>query len=77
MERSDRPSRRERTEQASTTTSSHASTPSPSARGIAPLSYATFASLLGVTLDLVIRRTVPAMATTLATFTAVQIAMPL
>lgn len=47
------------------------------ARSIVPLSYAAFAFLLGVTLGIVIRRTVPAMATTLAAFTRVQIAMPL
>lgn len=47
------------------------------ARGIVPLGYAAFAFLLGVTLGIVIRRTVPAMATTLAVFTAVQIAVPL
>ncbi|WP_405530873.1 ABC transporter permease [Streptomyces canus] len=47
------------------------------ARGIVPFGYAAFAFVLGVTLGAVIRRTVPAMATTLATSTALQIAMPL
>ncbi|MEU6379336.1 transporter [Streptomyces sp. NPDC046909] len=47
------------------------------ARGVVPLGYAAFALLLGVTLGMVVRRTVPAMAATLAILTAVQIAMPL
>ncbi|MFF1681189.1 transporter [Streptomyces sp. NPDC058256] len=47
------------------------------ARGIVPIGYAAFAFILGVTLGVLIRRTVPAMATTLAAFTAVQIVMPL
>ena len=47
------------------------------ARGIAPIGYTAFAFALGVTAGLVIRRTVPAMAVTLAVFVAVQIAMPL
>ena len=46
------------------------------ARGIAPIGYAAFAFALGVTAGLVLRRTVPAMAVTLAVFVAVQIAMP-
>lgn len=44
------------------------------ARGITPLGYAAFAFLLGVTLGIVVRRTVPAMAATLALYTAVQAA---
>jgi hypothetical protein len=47
------------------------------ARGIAPVSYAAFAFALGVTAGVLIRRTVPAMAVTLAIFAAVQVAMPL
>ncbi len=47
-----------------------------SARGIAPIGYAAFAFALGVTAGMVIRRTVPAMAITLAVFVAVQIAVP-
>ncbi|MEV6260128.1 transporter [Streptomyces sp. NPDC051784] len=47
------------------------------ARGIVPLGYALFAFVLGVTLGMVIRRTVAAMGATLAAFAAVQIAMPL
>jgi hypothetical protein len=47
------------------------------ARGIAPIGYAAFAFALGVTAGLLLRRTVPAMAVTLAVFAAVQIAMPL
>ncbi|ADB49313.1 ABC transporter permease subunit [Conexibacter woesei] len=47
------------------------------ARGIAPIGYAAFAVALGVTAGAVIRRTVPAMAVTLAVFVAVQVAVPL
>ena len=46
------------------------------ARGIAPIGYTAFAFALGVTAGAVIRRTVPAMAVTLAVFIAVQIAVP-
>jgi hypothetical protein len=45
--------------------------------GITPLGYAAFGFVLGVTAGALIRRTVPAMAVTLAIFAAVQIAMPL
>jgi hypothetical protein len=45
--------------------------------GITPLGYAAFAFVLGVTAGVLIRRTVPAMAVTLAIFIAAQIAMPL
>ncbi|MFF0389405.1 transporter [Kitasatospora sp. NPDC004615] len=44
--------------------------------GLVPAAYAAFASVLGATLGLHLRRTVPAMATTLAVFTAVQLAVP-
>jgi hypothetical protein len=47
------------------------------ARGIAPVGYAAFAVALGVTVGMLVRRTVPAMALTLAVFVAVQVAMPL
>ncbi|WP_067456702.1 ABC transporter permease subunit [Actinomadura macra] len=47
------------------------------ARGIAPIGYAAFAFALGVTVGVLVRRTLPAMAITLAVFAAVQIAMPL
>ena len=47
------------------------------ARGIAPIGYAAFAFTLGVLVGLIIRRTVPAMAITLAVFAAVQIVVPL
>jgi hypothetical protein len=47
------------------------------ARGIAPIGYAAFAFALGVLVGLIVRRTIPAMATTLVVFAAVQIAMPL
>jgi hypothetical protein len=46
------------------------------ARGITPIGYAAFAFALGVTAGVLIRRTLPAMAVTLAAFTGVQIAMP-
>jgi hypothetical protein len=46
-----------------------------SERGIVPIGYAAFAFALGVTAGMLIRRTVPAMAVTLAVFTAVQFAM--
>jgi ABC-type transport system involved in multi-copper enzyme maturation permease subunit len=46
------------------------------ARGIAPLGYAAFAFVLGVTAGVLIRRTVPAMAVTLAIFAGLQILMP-
>lgn len=47
------------------------------ASGVAPLGYAAFALLLGVTAGMLIRRTVPAMAVTLAIFTAAQLSFPL
>jgi hypothetical protein len=47
------------------------------ARGLAPIGYTAFALALGVSAGIVIRRTVPAMAVTLAVFVAVQIAVPL
>jgi hypothetical protein len=47
------------------------------ARGIAPIGYAAFAFALGVTVGMLVRRTLPAMAITLAVFVALQIAMPL
>lgn len=46
-----------------------------SERGIAPVGYTAFAFALGVTAGMLIRRTVPAMAVTLAIFTAVQFGM--
>ena len=45
--------------------------------GIAPAGYAAFAFALGVTAGLLIRRTLPAMAVTLAIFAAVIIAFPI
>ena len=45
--------------------------------GLTPLGYAAFAFVLGVTAGALIRRTVPAMAVTLAIFAALQVAMPL
>jgi hypothetical protein len=47
------------------------------AHGITPLGYAAFAFTLGVATGVLVRRTVPAMAITLAIFAAVQLAMPL
>ncbi len=46
------------------------------AQGIVPLGYAAFAFALGVTAGLLIRRTIPAMALTLAVFAFIQIAWP-
>jgi ABC-type transport system involved in multi-copper enzyme maturation permease subunit len=47
------------------------------ARGVVPIAYAVFAFALGVTVGMLVRRTLPAMAITLAVFVAVQVAMPL
>jgi hypothetical protein len=47
------------------------------ARGIVPIGYAAFAFALGVTVGMLVRRTLTAMALTLVVFVAVQIAMPL
>ncbi|MDH2426051.1 ABC transporter permease [Sphaerisporangium sp. TRM90804] len=47
------------------------------ARGVVPMGYAAFAVVLGVTVGMLVRRTLPAMALTLALFAAVQFAMPL
>ncbi len=46
------------------------------ASGIAPVGYAAFAFALGVTAGVLIRRTLPAMAVTLAVFAVIQIVMP-
>jgi ABC-2 family transporter protein len=46
------------------------------ARGVVPMGYALFAFVLGVTAGIVIRRTVPAMATTLGIYTLAVVAMP-
>jgi ABC-type transport system involved in multi-copper enzyme maturation permease subunit len=46
-------------------------------RNIVPLGYAVFALVLGTLIGLLIRRTIPAMALTLAIFAALQILMPL
>lgn len=46
------------------------------ARNVAPLGYALFAVVAGVAIGLLARRTVVAMAITLAVFTALQILMP-
>jgi hypothetical protein len=45
--------------------------------GITPLGYAAFGFALGVTIGLLIRRAIPAMAVTLAIFIAVQVITPL
>jgi hypothetical protein len=46
------------------------------ARGVAPLGYAAFAFALGVTAGVLIRKTLPAMAVTLAVFAAVAFVVP-
>jgi ABC-2 family transporter protein len=46
------------------------------ARGVTPMGYAAFAFALGVTLGLLLRRTLPAMALTLVLFAAVQVLVP-
>ncbi|MGW4792054.1 ABC transporter permease [Nonomuraea sp. NPDC004297] len=46
------------------------------ARGIVPMGYAAFAFALGVTMGMLVRRTLPAMALTLVLFAVVQLAMP-
>ncbi|TKK87149.1 ABC transporter permease [Herbidospora galbida] len=46
------------------------------ARGVVPMGYAAFAFVLGVTVGMLVRRTLPAMALTLVVFVAVQVAMP-
>jgi len=46
------------------------------ARGVAPLGYAALAFALGVTAGVLLRRTLPAMAVTLAAFVAIQVLMP-
>lgn len=45
-------------------------------RGITPLGYAAFAFTLGVTIGVLVRRAVPAMAITLALFAVLQVAVP-
>jgi hypothetical protein len=47
------------------------------ARGIVPIGYALFGFTLGVTMGMLIRRTVPAMAATLALYIAALVSMPL
>jgi len=47
------------------------------ARDLTPIGYAAFAFALGVTIGLLLRRAVPAIAVTLAVFAAVQVAVPL
>ena len=46
-------------------------------RGVVPVGYAVFALVLGVAVGLVLRRTLPAMAITLAVYVAVQVVVPL
>jgi len=47
------------------------------ARGIVPVGYALFAFVVGVTMGMLIRRSVPAMAATLAIYIAAVVSMPL
>jgi hypothetical protein len=46
------------------------------ASGVVPVGYAAFAFALGVTAGVLVRRTVPAMAVTVAAFAAIQLAWP-
>jgi ABC-type transport system involved in multi-copper enzyme maturation permease subunit len=46
-------------------------------RGLAPIGHAFFALVLGTTVGLLMRRTLPAMALTLGVFGAVQVVMPM
>ena len=46
-------------------------------RGLVPIGYAVFAVVLGATLGIILRRSLPAMALTLAVFAFVQVAVPL
>jgi ABC-type transport system involved in multi-copper enzyme maturation permease subunit len=46
-------------------------------RGVVPIGYAAFAFAVGVTVGMLLRRALPAMAVTLAVFVVVQFAMPL
>jgi hypothetical protein len=47
------------------------------ARDLTPIGYTAFALALGVTIGLLVRRAVPAIAVTLAVFAAVQVAVPI
>ncbi|TDB84427.1 ABC transporter permease [Actinomadura sp. KC216] len=47
------------------------------ARGVVPIGYAAFAFALGVSVGILVRRTLPAMAITLVAFVAVQVAVPM
>ncbi|MEO6081695.1 MAG: transmembrane transport protein [Umezawaea sp.] len=47
-----------------------------SSRNLVPFGYAAFAFVLGTVIGLVVRRTLPAMALTLAVFTAIQLIVP-
>ncbi len=66
-----------------TTSRTHGSLPSRltpisfAMRGLVPVGYAVFALVLGVAVGLLLRRTVPAMAVTLAVYVCVQVAVPL
>ncbi|MGB9376109.1 MAG: ABC transporter permease subunit, partial [Mycobacteriales bacterium] len=46
-------------------------------RGIVPVGYAVFALLLGTLIGLIVRRSIPAMALTLAIYVLIQVAVPL
>lgn len=47
------------------------------ARNVAPIGYAAFAFVLGTVIGLVVRRTLPSMALTLAAFAMIQVLMPI
>jgi hypothetical protein len=53
------------------------SPPTFASHGITPLGYAAFAFSLGVSVGVVLRRVIPAMAVTLAIFAVIQVAVPL
>ncbi|EMD26380.1 ABC-2 transporter permease [Amycolatopsis azurea] len=47
------------------------------ARGVVPVAYSAFAFALGVTIGMLVRRSLPAMAVTLAAFAVLQVAVPI
>ncbi|MER6663087.1 ABC transporter permease [Amycolatopsis japonica] len=47
------------------------------ARGVVPIAYSAFAFALGVTIGMLVRRSLPAMAVTLAAFAVIQVAVPI
>ncbi len=47
------------------------------ARGVVPIAYSAFAFALGVTIGMLVRRSLPAMALTLAAFAVIQVSVPI